>query len=209
MAENSYRSIEDMSYGAAGSGGPSGSRRLQLPQAANKKIWIIGGGVLALVLAVVLAMTVFGGTSPKKTALEYARKQFTLRVTKKDCDKWYPKKIAQDVWEVYKEGYEDLEEENSAQMKELRKAFSIEKLEVIDTEHLQKSELSEYEDNIGRYMENPKVTSGDWVNLKMTIKMDGDRETTSCRLLVLTCNGKTGVWAANAHGNTEYIWSWF
>ena len=204
MANDSYQSLGSMSYRNRSS--VSGGQRPQkrMPK-VNKKAAI---GAAVLLVGIVLLVKLLGGagSNPEKIAKDFIKRSYSMDLPESYLKKRYPAAAAEAMGEVYHYNEDDI-----AQMREEMKdlGFKIGKMEVLGTERVENSELSRYEDYISEIENDAKVTAGTLLELEVQISMkDSEAETVVVHVLVLTCNGKTGVWGIG-NGRMEYMWEMF
>lgn len=204
MANDSYQSLGSMSYGYGGSTSGGQKPQKQLPR-VDKKV-VIGAAVL--LIGIVLLITLLGGAGakPEKIARDFIKRSYNVDLPESYLKKRYPAAVAEAMSEVY-----SYDEEEIARLREDMKdsGFKIGKIEVLSTERVKNSDLAKYEDYISEIEKDAEVTAGTLLKVELEISMeDTGTETIVLQVLVLTCNGKTGVWGMGS-GRLEYIWEMF
>ena len=205
MANDSYPSLGSMRYGNGGGTVGGQKPQKQLPR-VNKKAAV---GAVVLFVGIVLLIKCLGGagSNPEKIVRDFIKRSYNIELSESYLKKRYPTAVAEAMNEVYNYNNED----EIAQMREELKdsGFKIGKIEILSTQRVKNSELSRYEDYIKEIEKDAEVTAGTLLKIEIEISVeDGETDTVALQVLVLTCNGKTGVWGIG-NGRMEYMWEMF
>lgn len=169
--------------------------------------------VIAIVLIVFgMVKLVRGGSyeSAIKKYIEFLNDSINGEVNERKLAKQYPKFMA----ETIEEHGDDLEEVIEYISDELEIESAIFTYEVIDKERSNDEEIEEYQNEISEFVgedEKVRVQKGYCFNVKIKFKLvekengdeiEDDTWEENVDIVVLKCNGKTGVWKIDGF----YIW---
>lgn len=178
-----------------------------------KKWSFIAVIVIAIVLIVFgMVKLVRGGSyeSAIKKYIEFLNDSINGEVNERKLAKQYPKFMA----ETIEEHGDDLEEVIEYISDELEIESAIFTYEVIDKERSNDEEIEEYQNEISEFVgedEKVRVQKGYCFNVKIKFKLvekengdeiEDDTWEENVDIVVLKCNGKTGVWKIDGF----YIW---
>lgn len=178
-----------------------------------KKWSFIAVIVIAIVLIVFgMVKLVRGGSyeSAIKKYIEFLNDSINGEVNERKLAKQYPKFMA----ETIEEHGDDLEEVIEYISDELEIESAIFTYEVIDKERSNDEEIEEYQNKISEFVgedEKVRVQKGYCFNVKIKFKLvekengdeiEDDTWEENVDIVVLKCNGKTGVWKIDGF----YIW---
>lgn len=173
--------------------------------------WVFIAVIVIVIVLIIFGMVklVRGGSyeSAIKKYIEFRNDSINGEVNESKLAKQYPKFMAETIEELC----DSIEEDGESIRDELKKESVICTYEVIDKERSNDEEIEEYQNEIREFVgedEKVKVQKGYLFNVKIKIKletgdeMEDDTWEENVDIVVLKCNGKTGVWKIDG----SYIW---
>lgn len=208
MENRGYKSVEEIDYyGGRNVSDPGTNKTL------NHKNLIIAAGFALSIIAVIVLLIVLlvhqnsaedkTGMTPDENGKELHEKQddvaeqffegfYSLSLNKNYMKQHYPNAVATLVWNDF-QAFKDNEEYYLA----ADISFTA-----LSTKKLPDRELAQYQGVIDEVLNDVEVTDGAYVKMKATYT---DIDEIYFNVLVLTCNGKTGVWGMEEDDGNFYL----